>query len=336
MVRIAINGFGRIGRLVLRASLLRPGLEIVLINEPACDAGASAQLFKFDSIHGIWPGEVSGANDSLLVGERQIHYCSQTRLEALPLAELSVDLVLECSGQFRKPDQLQAYLDRGVRKVVVSAPMKGEGRNIVMGVNHHTYDPQTDHLITAASCTTNCLAPMVKVVHEALGIVHGTMTSIHNLTNTQSILDTAHSDPRRARACQLSLIPTSTGSATAIATIFPELKGKLNGLAVRVPVLNASITDCTFEVARPTTVTEVNGLFAEAASGILKGIFGYEERPLVSVDFKSDPRSGVLDAASTMVIDGTLVKLLAFYDNEMGYAHRMVDLAELVVSSLGA
>lgn len=335
-MRIAINGFGRMGRLALRALLNGSAqVDIASINEPGCDAATSAHLFKFDSIHGIWPGDVAGDGQTITFGERQMRYTQETSLEALPMKEMGVDLVLECSGVFRKPKQLQAYLDADVRKVVVSAPIKGEGLNVVMGVNHDRYDAQANHILSAASCTTNCLAPMVKVLHENIGIVHGTMTTIHDITNTQTIIDKAHKDPRRARACQLSLIPTTTGSATAITTIFPELTGKLNGLAVRVPVLNASITDCAFEVSRPTTVEEVNAFFAAAAAeGPLKGIFGYEERPLVSVDYKSDPRSGILDAPSTMVVDGTMVKLLAFYDNEMGYACRLAELALFVLESL--
>ena len=223
---------------------------------------------------------------------------------------------------------LQAYLDQGVRRVVVTAPVKEDGvLNVVMGVNDHLYDPAAHPIVTAASCTTNCLAPVVKVIHESLGIVHGSMTTIHSLTNTQTILDAPHKDPRRARACGESLIPTTTGSATAIAHIFPELKGKLNGHAVRVPLANASLTDCVFEVSRATTAEEVNALLKAAAEGELKGILGYEERPLVSVDYRTDPRSSVIDALSTLVVNGTQVKIYAWYDNEWGYANRTAELA---------
>ncbi|MGH7298503.1 MAG: type I glyceraldehyde-3-phosphate dehydrogenase, partial [Polyangiaceae bacterium] len=242
--------------------------------------------------------------------------------------------VLECSGKFRTAAQLEAYFARGVKKVIVAAPVKEGALNVVVGVNDHLYDPSRHHLLTAASCTTNCLAPVVKVVHEGIGIRHGLVTTVHDVTNTQTVVDAPHKDLRRARASSLSLIPTTTGSATAIALIYPELKGKLDGMAVRVPLLNASLTDCVFEVARPTTVEEVNALLKAAADGPLAGILGYEERPLVSVDFKDDPRSGIVDALSTMVVDGTGVKILAWYDNEIGYVNRMMELARKVGQSL--
>jgi glyceraldehyde 3-phosphate dehydrogenase len=245
-----------------------------------------------------------------------------------------VDLVLECSGKFRTPETLAPYFEGGVRKVIVAAPVKSGALNVVYGINDHLYDPQQHHLLTAASCTTNCLAPVVKVIHEGLGIRHGVITTIHDHTNTQTIVDAPHRDLRRARATGLSLIPTTTGSATAITLIYPELQGKLNGLAVRVPLLNASLTDCVFEVERPTTVAEVNQLLQAAAEGPLAGILGYEERPLVSVDYKDDPRSAIVDALSTMVVDGTQVKILAWYDNEWGYASRMAELARKVAASL--
>ena len=254
----------------------------------------------------------------------------------MPWGELGVEIVLECSGRFRTPELLEAYFDRGVRKVIVAAPVKEQALNVVVGVNDHLYQPQHHRLLTAASCTTNCLAPVVKVIHEGIGIRHGQITTLHDMTNTQTLIDAPHKDLRRARAASLSLIPTTTGSATAIGLIFPELEGKLNGLAVRVPLLNASLTDCVFEVARPTTVEEVNGLLAAAADGPLAGILGYERRPLVSVDFKDDPRSGVVDALSTMVTDETQVKILAWYDNEWGYANRLVELARTVAETLPA
>jgi glyceraldehyde 3-phosphate dehydrogenase len=244
---------------------------------------------------------------------------------------MGVEIVVEATGKFRTPEQLQAYFDAGVKRVVVAAPVKGAGvLNVVMGVNDHLYDPAVHQLVTAASCTTNCLAPVVKVMHEAIGIRHGTMTTLHDMTNTQTLIDKAHKDLRRARASSLSLIPTSTGSAKAIGAIFPELNGKLNGLAVRVPLLNASLTDFVFEAARPTTVQEVNAALRQAAEGPLAGILGYEERPLVSVDYKDDTRSSIVDALSTLVIDETQVKVLAWYDNEIGYANRMMELVRKI------
>ncbi len=242
--------------------------------------------------------------------------------------------MLECSGKFRTAEALDAYFRAGIRKVIVAAPVKAGALNVVMGVNDDRYVPEEHHLLTAASCTTNCLAPVVKVIHEGLGIRHGTITTIHDMTNTQTIVDAPHKDLRRARAASLSLIPTSTGSATAIGLIFPELAGRLDGLAVRVPLLNASLTDCVFEVARETSVAEVNGLLRAAADGPLRGILGYEERPLVSVDYKDDPRSAIVDALSTLVVGGTQVKILAWYDNEIGYANRLVELAAKVAATL--
>lgn len=241
------------------------------------------------------------------------------------------DIVIEASGKMKTKTLLQAYLDQGVKRVVVTAPVKEEGvSNVVLGVNHQLYDKERHKIVTAASCTTNCLAPVVKVIHEKLGIVHGSMTTIHDITNTQTIIDSPHKDLRRARSCGTSLIPTTTGSATAITHIFPELKGKLNGHAVRVPLTNASLTDCVFEVSRPTTVEEVNQLLKDAAENELKDILGYEDRPLVSIDYKTDPRSSIIDALSTMVIDGTQVKLYAWYDNEWAYSNRVVELVLMV------
>ena len=243
-------------------------------------------------------------------------------------------MVLECSGKFKTAESLAPYFESGVSKVIVAAPVKSGALNLVVGVNDHLYETESHRLITAASCTTNCLAPIVKVIHEGIGIEHGSITTLHDMTNTQVIVDAPHKDLRRARAASLSLIPTTTGSATAIGLIFPELEGKLDGLAVRVPMLNASLTDCVFEVARPTDVEEVNGLLEAAAAGPLQGILGYETRPLVSVDYKDDPRSGIVDAPTTMVTNGTQVKVLAWYDNEWGYANRLVDLALMVAAAL--
>ncbi|MEI8307894.1 MAG: ArsJ-associated glyceraldehyde-3-phosphate dehydrogenase [Chloroflexales bacterium] len=333
-VRVGINGFGRIGRLALRAAWGWPELEFVQINETGGDAATAAHLLHFDSIHGRWGHTTSGEGGQIFVGETPIRYSSVKDPGAVPWAEAGVEIVLEATGKFRTPEQLEAYFRAGVKKVIVAAPVKGGTLNVVMGVNDNLYRPEEHHLLTAASCTTNCLAPVVKVVHEGIGIRHGMITTIHDMTNTQSIHDTLHKDLRRARASSLSLIPTSTGSATAIGLIFPELQGKLDGVAVRVPLLNASLTDCVFEVSRPTTITEVNRLLKAAADDPLRGILGYEERPLVSVDFRDDPRSAIVDAPSTMVTNGTQVKILAWYDNEWGYANRYVELARKVALSL--
>jgi glyceraldehyde 3-phosphate dehydrogenase len=333
-IRVGINGFGRMGRLSLRAAWGRPELEFAHINEPHGDAATAAHLLTFDSVHGRWSEDVRGAGPLLHVRGSAIGYSHATEPAEVPWGELGVEVVLECSGRFRTVDTLKPYFDQGVRKVIVAAPVKGEALNIVVGVNDGLYDPARHRLLTAASCTTNCLAPVVKVIHEAIGIEHGQITTLHDMTNTQTVVDAPHKDLRRARAASVSLIPTSTGSATAIGLIFPELEGKLNGLAVRVPLLNASLTDCVFELARETTVAEVNGLLHDAAAGPLAGILGYEARPLVSVDFKDDPRSAIVDGPSTIVTDGTQVKVLAWYDNEWGYANRLVELAEIVAKTL--
>jgi glyceraldehyde 3-phosphate dehydrogenase len=332
--RIGINGFGRIGRLALRAAWEWPELEFTHVNETAGDAATAAHLLTFDSVHGRWSEDVHGEDETLTVQGTVLGYSAAAEPGDIPWGELGVEVVLECSGRFRTPDALDAYFRQGVRKVIVTAPIKGEALNIVVGVNDHLYDPERHRLLTAASCTTNCLAPVVQVIHEGIGIEHGQITTLHDMTNTQTVVDAPHKDLRRARAASVSLIPTSTGSATAIGLIFPELEGKLNGLAVRVPLLNASLTDCVFEVARETTVEEVNELLQAAAAGSLAGILGYESRPLVSIDFKDDPRSGIVDALSTMVTDGTQVKILAWYDNEWGYANRLVELARTVAASL--
>jgi len=328
--RIGINGFGRMGRLALRAGWGRPDLEFVHINEVAGGPATAAHLLTFDSLHGRWPREVTASDDGLAIDGTPVSFSRAPKVGDAPWSEHRLDIVLECSGTFRSVESLEPYFAAGVGTVIVAAPVKAGALNVVMGVNDHLYDPAVHRLLTAASCTTNCLAPVVKVIHETIGIRHGVITTVHDLTNTQTVVDAPHKDLRRARASSLSLIPTSTGSATAIGLIYPELLGKLSGLAVRVPVLNASLTDCVFEVQRPTTVDEVNAAFAQASTGALAGILGYETRPLVSVDFKDDPRSAIVDALSTMVIDGTCVKVLAWYDNEIGYVHRMVELAQKV------
>lgn len=328
-IKLGINGFGRIGRLALRASFDWPEFEFVQINDPAGDAATFAHLLNFDSVHGRWTHQADAEGNTVVIQGQRI---AVTHNKAINDTDWSgCDVVIECSGKMKSSAQLQAYLDQGVKRVVVSAPVKEAGvLNVVMGVNHHLFNALTHKIVTAASCTTNCLAPVVKVIHEKLGIKHGSITTIHDLTNTQSILDTPHKDLRRARACGSSLIPTTTGSATAITEIFPELKGRLNGHAVRVPLANASLTDCVFEVERATTADEVNAFLKAASQQELKDILGYEERPLVSVDYKTDPRSSIIDALSTMVVNGTQVKIYAWYDNEWGYANRTVELAKLV------
>lgn len=328
-LRIGINGFGRMGRLTLRAAWGNPALSFVQINDPAGDAATLAHLLNFDSIHGRWQHEAIADGDALVIDGVRIPVARNKDIAATDWS--GCDVVIEASGKFRKPDVLRPYLDQGVKRVVDTAPVKSAGAlDIVMGVNQQRFDPAQHRIVSAASCTTNCLAPVVKVIHEKLGIRHGSLTTIHSLTNTQVIVDAPHKDLRRARACGSSLIPTSTGSATAIAEIFPELKGRLNGHAVRVPLTNASLTDCVFEVERPTTVEEVNAFLQAAAEGELNGILGYETQPLVSIDFQTDPRSSIVDALSTMVINGTQVKIYAWYDNEWGYVNRTAELVQLV------
>lgn len=328
-IKIGINGFGRMGRLAMRVGYDWPDCEFVHINDPAGDAATLAHLINFDSVHGRWQHDVQADGDFMQIGEQRI---TTSRNQAIADTDWSnCDVVIEASGKMKTKALLQAYLDQGVKRVVVTAPVKEEGvLNVVMGVNDHLYDASQHRVVTAASCTTNCLAPVVKVIHENLGIVHGSMTTIHDITNTQTILDAPHKDLRRARACGMSLIPTTTGSATAITHIFPELKGKLNGHAVRVPLANASLTDCVFELARGTTVEEVNQLLQRAAEGELSGVLGYEERPLVSIDYRTDPRSSIVDAPSTMVVNNTQLKLYVWYDNEWGYVNRTMELVRKV------
>lgn len=339
-MRVGINGMGRIGRLALRAAMgaaQRPlddprgsnRLDVVHLNEIKGGAATAAHLLAFDSVQGKWRENIRAeGEDSLWIGDKKLSWSAHATAAEIPWGDLGVDVVLECTGKFLTPETLQGHLARGAKRVIVAAPVKtGNVLNIVMGINHSQYNPETDHIITAASCTTNCLAPVVKVVHENFGIKHGQITTIHDPTNTNLVVDAPHKDLRRARSAMTSLAPTTTGSATAIALIYPELKGKLNGHAVRAPVLNASLTDCVFELNRATDAEEVNALFAKAAAGELAGILGYEERPLVSVDYAQDTRSAIIDAPSTLVTDGTLLKVYAWYDNEMGYACRMVDLA---------
>ena len=331
MTRIALNGLGRIGKLVLR-DLIDSGAagEIVLLNDPVGDAEQHALLMEFDSVHGRWRTPVSHQPEALVLNGQTIRLTHEKTIEALPMADLAVDLVIDCTGVFKTAAKVAPYYAAGVKKVVASVPVKDGGAlNLVYGVNHHLYDG-SQTLVTAASCTTNCLAPVVRVIHEALGIRHGSITTIHDVTNTQTLVDRPAKDMRRARSALLNLIPTTTGSATAITLIYPELKGRLNGHAVRVPLLNASLTDCVFEVERATMTEQVNALFKAAADGPLKGIQGYETRPLVSCDFTNDPRSSIIDAQSTMVINGTQVKIYAWYDNEWGYSCRLADIVRMV------
>ncbi len=341
--RIGINGFGRIGRLVVRALIGRSDLELVHINELVGDVTTAAHLLEFDTVHGRIDAEVGvDADGSLRLNGSAIDYSTYDTPGAVPWEETGVDLVLECSGAFRTIERLSPYFDRGIKKVIVAAPVPddpGAGTsvlNIVMGCNDDLYDPAANHIVTAASCTTNCLAPVVKVLHGQIGIERGAITTIHDVTNTQVVVDAPHKDLRRARSALNSLIPTSTGSATAITMIYPELAGKLNGTAIRVPLLNASLTDSVFTMTRNTTVDEVNQLLREAADGPLAGILGFEDRPLVSADYTNDTRSGIVDGPSTMVVDGRMVKVLTWYDNEYGYAFRMADLASKVAGSLEA
>jgi glyceraldehyde 3-phosphate dehydrogenase len=347
-MRVGINGLGRIGRLALRAALggvrrdesdprWNERLEIAHVNEVKGGAETAAHLLEFDSIHGRWREPIGvESGRALVIGGRRVTFSDVASPGEVPWGELGCDIVLDCTGRFLRPDQLEGYFARGVRRVVVSAPVKDPAAlNIVVGVNDGLFDPERHRLVTAASCTTNCLAPVVKVVHEAIGIRHGQITTIHDPTNTNMVVDAPHKDLRRARSAMLSLQPTTTGSATAIGLIYPELQGRLNGHAVRAPVLNASLTDCVFELRRPTTAAEVNGLFRTAAAGALAGILGFEERPLVSADYNNDSRSSIVDGPSTMVTDETQLKVYAWYDNEIGYACRMVDLASIVAERGG-
>ena len=337
MPRIAVNGLGRIGKLALRDLIdTGAGGEIVLANDPVGTPDQHALLMEFDSVHGRWPRQISHDADSLTLAGTHIRLTHAKRIEDVPLTAMGVDLVIDATGVFKTESRIAPYFAAGVKKVVVSAPVKDGGAlNLVYGVNHHLYNPALHHTITAASCTTNCLAPVVKVIHEAIGIRHGSITTIHDVTNTQTLVDRPATDMRRARSALLNLIPTTTGSATAITLIYPELAGRLNGHAVRVPLLNASLTDCVFEVKRTTTVAEVNAQFAAAAAdGPLKGILGYEVRALVSSDYTNDPRSCIIDAASTMVVNGTQVKIFAWYDNEWGYACRLADITRMVAGMM--
>lgn len=331
-INVGINGFGRIGRLALRAAWNSELINIVHINEVAGNAGAAAHLLKFDSVHGTWSKDISATDDKLMIDDTNIGYSMLESVENPAWSKAGVDLVIDCSGQFKTEASVTPYLEQGIKRVVVSAPMKDQTLNVVMGINDHLYTNQP--IVSAASCTTNCLAPVVDVLQKTFGIKHACITTIHDLTNTQSVLDEYHTDLRRSRASGMSLIPTTTGSATAITRIFPELKDRINGLAVRVPLANASLTDCVFELNQSVSVETVNGALREAANTRLSGILGVEDRPLVSVDYTNDTRSGIVDTQSTMVIDETQVKVLIWYDNEIGYVQRMIELAEKAALSI--
>ncbi|RUO37346.1 type I glyceraldehyde-3-phosphate dehydrogenase [Aliidiomarina shirensis] len=327
-LRVGINGFGRIGRLALRAGYTSEALEFVMINDPGADATMMAHLLEFDSTHGRWPHDVSAKGDNIIIDGKKLKFTREKELSKVDWS--GCDVVIEAAGVFKTAEALQPLLDQGVDHVVVTAPVKSKGvPNIVVGVNDEEFDPHEHSIVSAASCTTNCLGPVVKVIKESFGIKHASMTTIHALTNTQSILDAPHKDMRRARALG-SLIPTTTGSAKAITVIFPELEGKINGHAVRVPIDCPSLTDMVFEVEKSTTAEEVNAALKAAAEGELEGILGFEERPLVSIDYKTDPRSSIVDALSTLVINGTHVKIYAWYDNEWGYSNRTIDLVKRI------
>lgn len=330
-IKVGINGFGRMGRLALRAAWEYPELEFVHINDPAGNAETLAHLLNYDSVHGTWQYCAEADNDLIRIGDKSISTSANSAIADTDWS--GCDIVIEASGKMRQVELLETYLEQGVQRVLVTAPVKDErALNLVMGINHQLFDPAQHRIVTAASCTTNCLAPVIKVIQQHFGIRHGSMTTIHDLTNTQTILDAPHKDLRRARACGMSLIPTTTGSAKAVIDIFPELEGRLNGHAVRVPLANASLTDMVFELERNTTAEEVNARFAEAAAGELAGILGYEEKPLVSIDYRTDPRSAIIDALSTMVVNDTQLKLYAWYDNEWGYVNRTMELARYIMA----
>ena len=332
-IRVGINGFGRMGRLGFRAGWDDEEIDIVHVNELKGGCRLAAHLLEYDTVHGRWDRGIEAEEDRFVVEGKEVTFSEKSTPGEVDWADMGIDLVVESSGAFRSREVLQPYFDGGVRKVVVAAPVK-EALNIVMGCNDQLYDPGLHDLVTAASCTTNCIAPVVKVIQEKIGIVHGLITTLHDVTNTQVVVDAPHKDFRRARSALNSLIPTTTGSATAITMIYPELKGKLNGLAVRLPLLNASLTDCVFELSRESTAEEVNGHLKEASEGELGGILGFEEKPLVSADFVNDIRSGIVDGPATMVNDGRQLKVLVWYDNELGYAHRLMELTAKVARSL--
>ena len=331
--KIGINGFGRIGRSIFRAAFDRPEMEIVAVND-LTDALTLAHLLKYDSVHGIYHGEIKAYNNGFVVGEKKIKVFCEKDPVNLPWDKLEVEVVIESTGRLNNRSEAQKHLSAGAEKVIITAPAVDEDIMIVMGVNQEKYSPVRHQVISCASCTTNCLAPIAKVLHEKIGLIHGLMTTVHSYTNDQQILDLPHKDLRRARAASLSIIPTTTGAARAVTKVIPELEGKLNGLALRVPTPNVSVVDLTAEVARPTARDEVNTILKEAACGTLKGIIDFCKIPLVSRDFNGNPHSSILDAMSTMVLDGNMVKVVSWYDNEWGYSCRVVDLAEYIAKSM--
>jgi glyceraldehyde 3-phosphate dehydrogenase len=335
-IRVGINGFGRIGRQSLKALFERaPDVEVVAVND-LVDTEMNALLFKHDSTYGAYPGTVDHTADALIIDGREVKVLKEKDPAALPWGKLGVDIVLESTGLFTDAEKARAHLDAGAHKVIISAPAKNEDITIVLGVNEDRYDPASHHIISNASCTTNCLAPAAKVVHDLLGIERGLMNTIHSYTNDQRILDVAHKDPRRARAAGQNIIPTTTGAAKALALVIPDLKGKFDGFSLRVPTPTVSVVDFTADVRRETSVAELNDAFREAAAGSLQGILGVSDEPLVSTDFRGDSRSSIIDADSTMVLAGTMVKVIAWYDNEWGYSCRVADLIGYVAARLPA
>jgi glyceraldehyde 3-phosphate dehydrogenase len=333
-VRVAINGFGRIGRQSLRALIERsPGVEVVAVND-LVDAEMNARLFKHDSTYGAYSGGVDHANDALIVDGREIRVFKESDPSALPWGDLGVDIVLESTGKFRDPGKAQAHIDAGAKKVIISAPAAGADFTVVLGVNGDDYDPKTHHIISNASCTTNCLVPAVKVVHDLVRIERGFMNTVHSYTSSQRLVDNAHKDPRRARAAAQNIIPTTSGATRSLGIVMPELEGRFDGFSLRVPTPTVSIVDFTADVARPTSVEELNAAFRAAEAGPMNGILGVSDEPLVSSDFRGDSRSSIIDSSMTMVIGGTLVKVLAWYDNEWGFSCRVADLIGLVAATL--
>ena len=333
-VRVGINGFGRIGRQSLRALIERtPDIEVVAVND-LVDAEMNALLFKHDSTYGAYRGTVDHVQDGLIVDGREIKVFKESDPAELPWGDLGVDIVLESTGKFRDPGRSQAHLDAGAKKVIISAPAAGADFTVVLGVNEDHYEPETHHIISNASCTTNCLVPAVKVVHDLVKIERGLMNTVHSYTTSQRLLDTAHKDPRRARAAALNIVPTTSGATRSLGVVMPELEGKFNGFSLRVPTPTVSIVDFTADVARPTSVEELNAAFRSAEAGSMKGILGVSDEPLVSSDFRGDDRSSIIDSSMTMVIGGTLIKVLAWYDNEWGFSCRVADLIGLVAAKL--
>src|SRR3989338_10332708 len=338
MAKISINGFGRIGRNALRA-LIEKGLkdlDLVAINDPFCDAASALHLFKYDSIFGRFKGECSADGDSIVVNGKKIKYLQEKDPTKLPWKDLKIDIVLECSGAFTDAEKAKSHITAGAKKVIISAPAKGEDATFVIGVNEKTYDPAKHNIISNASCTTNCLAPVVKVLNDTFGIESGLMTTIHAYTNDQSLQDAPHKDPRRARAAAVSMIPTTTGAAKAIGLVLPELKGKLNGFAMRVPTINVSVVDFVATTKKPVTVESINKALKDAANGPLKGLLGYTDEPLVSMDFLGDSHSSYVDAQMTMVTGDRMLKVISWYDNEWGYSNRLVELAQMIGAKMPA